>query len=528
MKGIRPPRREWLCLLLIAGLVGCAGGRAGALPVGLHGYARYHSASPAPLHGGAASAGAGGTVGDAAPVRLPPGTVLIGSAEERTRQAVELGLLEVDAFEKLLVRAGLEAPPTPRNPFTPEDAAEVLNRLMKQPVTLGTYPPRMAAGFVLREVLEGGAVSREEMASRVERFVREQVAVLRPDGYLAWALDGRTQQRVGTVQWRDGTFRAGNFELGRFYSGKGGVFRHVDAQLRAADWRPLAEVYDDADVIGRSLDGAEDAFVELYHGLGQLLSHPTDSFASLRHLPEGVAALIASSPAYWERFRYMTEGEQIRETARLTTNIVMLWGTASATTRTLTRAAAGAEATVPVLAVSAEGLLSVERVAVPVGRAAAVLSGGPGAAIVLQKAHTKPAPAEPGQWGPAEESMSARARRYQEQISGHSADEAYWVGGVGRNSGGVKFDGFRDGALREAKGPGYANKFQESLAPKGWFEETGARQLREQAARQWRKARNLGVRIEWHVAEKKAADAIRRLLKRDGIDGIEVVHTPAR
>ncbi|MFB1485460.1 hypothetical protein U8525_34480, partial [Corallococcus sp. RDP092CA] len=69
------------------------------------------------------------------------------------------------------------------------------------------------------------------------------------------------------------------FELGRFYSGKGGVFRAVDAQLQASDWRPLAEVYDDADVINRSLDGAEDAFVELYHALGQLLSRPVDSIA---------------------------------------------------------------------------------------------------------------------------------------------------------------------------------------------------------------------------------------------------------
>ncbi|MBZ4372880.1 Tox-REase-5 domain-containing protein [Corallococcus sp. AS-1-6] len=521
MRGIQSPGCAWLGLLLLAGLVGCAGGRAGALPVGLHGYARYHSASPAPLHGGSASEGAGGTVGDAAPVRLPPGTVLLGSAQERTRQAVELGLLEVDAFEKLLVRAGLEAPPAPRNPFTPEDAAEVLNRLMESPVTLGTYPPRMAAGFVLREVLEGGAVSREELARRVERFVREQVAVLRPDGYLAWALDGRTQQRVGAVQWRDGTFRAGNFELGRFYSGKGGVFRHVDARLRASDWRPLAEVYDDADVLGRSLDGAEDAFVELYHGLGQLLSHPTDSLASLRHLPEGVAALIASSPAYWERFRYMTEGEQIREAARLTTNVVMLWGTASATTRTLTRAAAGVEATVPVLAVSAEGMLRVERVAVPVGRAAAVLSGGPGAAIVLQKANVAAAPDEPGHWGPAKESMSDRARRYQEQISGHSADEAYWVGDV-------KFDGFRDGVLREAKGPGYANKFSDILAPKRWFKRTGAEALARQARRQLEAVRGLGVRIEWHVAEEKAVNAIEMLFEREGIQGIRIVHTQAR
>ncbi|RKH54748.1 hypothetical protein D7W81_37760 [Corallococcus aberystwythensis] len=503
--------------------MGCAGGRAGSLPVGLQGYARYHSASPAPLHGGA-SAGAGGTVGDDAPVRMPPGTVLIGSPDEQTRQAVELGLLEVDAFEKLLLRAGLEDLddlPVRRNPFTPEDAVEVLNRLMEKPVTLGTYPPRMAAGFLLREVLERGEVSRAELVRRMERFVREQVAVLRPDGYLAWALDGRTQQKVASVQWKDGTFRAGNFELGRFYSGKGGVFRHVDAQLRAADWRPLAEVYDDADVISRSLDGAEDAFVELYHGMGQLLSHPTDSIASLRHLPEGVAALITSSPAYWERFRYMTEGEQIREAARLTTNVIMLWGTASSTTRTVTRATAGMEATVPVLAVSAEGVLGVERVAVPVGRAAAVMSGGPGAALILQKANAKPSPDEPGKWGPAKESMSDRARRYQEQISGHSADEAYWVGDL-------KFDGFRDGVLLDAKGPGYANKFEEGLAPKPWFKDTGAQGLIDQAFRQTKRVKGMGVRIEWHVAEKRAADAIQELLNRERIDGIEVIHTPAR
>ncbi|MBN8229307.1 hypothetical protein JYK02_17500 [Corallococcus macrosporus] len=430
---------------------------------------------------------------------------------------MELGLLEVDAFEQLLLRAGLEDLPVRRNPFTPEDAVEVLNRLMEEPVTPGTYPPRMAAGLLLREVLEGGEVSREALVQRTERFVREQVAVLRPDGYLAWALDGHTQQKVGPVQWRDGAFRAGNFELGRFYSGRGGVFRHVDARLRASDWRPLAEVYDDADVIGRSLDGAEDAFVELYHGLGQLLSHPTDSIANLRHLPEGVATLITSSPEYWERFRYMTEGEQIREAARLTTNVLMLWGTASATTR----AVASVEATVPVLAVSAEGLLSVERVAVPVGRATAALSGGPGAAVILQKANAKPAPDEPGKWAPTKESMSDRARRYQEQISGHSADEAYWVGNV-------KFDGFRDGVLLEAKGPGYANKFLDGLDPKPWFKSTGADALANQAKRQTEAVQGLGIRIEWHVAEAKAANAIQRLLKNKGIQGIRIVHTPAR
>jgi hypothetical protein len=122
--------------------------------------------------------------------------------------------------------------------------------------------------------------------------------------------------------------------------------------------------------------------------------------------------------------------------------------------------------------------------------------------------------------------MSARARAYQEQISGHSADEAYWVGGVGRKSGGVRFDGFKDGVLLEAKGPGYANKFLDDLDPEYWFEHSGAQELVDQALRQERAAK--GIPIVWHVAEAKAAEAIRLLLKRERVRGVTVVHTPAK
>ena len=174
--------------------------------------------------------------------------------------------------------------------------------LLRKPVTLASFPSRMAVGHLLREVLEGGEVSREELLRRVERF--NTVAVLRPDGYLAWARNGRTQQNVGLVQWKEGAFWAGPFELGRFYISNGWVFRPTDAQLRAMmQGPPLAEVYDDADYVGRTLDGAEESFVELYHAMGQLLTRPLDGLAALQHLPAGLAALIASSPGYLERLR---------------------------------------------------------------------------------------------------------------------------------------------------------------------------------------------------------------------------------
>ncbi|RKG81903.1 hypothetical protein D7W79_04015 [Corallococcus exercitus] len=428
-----------------------------------------------------------------------------------------------DAWEQLLVDAGLDAQdarPLSAGGLTPAQASRLLGQLMRKPVTLGNFPPRMAAGFLLREVLEGGEVSREELLRRVERFSREQVAVLRPDGYLAWALNGNTQQKVAPVEWKDGAFRAHGFELGRFYSGKGGVFRQVDAQLQASDWRPLAEVYSDADVIGRSLDGAQDAFVELYHALGQVLSRPMDSIAALRNVPAGVAALIASSPAYWERFRYMTQGEQIREVARLATSLIATWGAASATTRTLTGMAAGVDATVPMLSLSVEGTLVVERVTVPVGRAASVLSGGPGAAIILQRTgaasgqSSSPGDQGPGRWENASESMSEASRKYQAQITEAPAGKVYKVQEV-------KFDGFKMGVLLETKGPGYA-RFLKDGSFRTWFR--GADGMLEQAKRQFKAAK--GTPIHWHFAEREVADAVRDLFRNEGLGTIKVVFTP--
>ncbi|WP_170114703.1 Tox-REase-5 domain-containing protein [Corallococcus macrosporus] len=433
-----------------------------------------------------------------------------------------------DEFDVLLRNAGLEARdarPVAGNPLTPKHAARLLQALMGRDVTLGQFPARLAVGFLLREVLATGEVSRAELVRRVERF--RHLAVLRPDGRLAWVRSGRTQQRVADVGWKDGAFRAHGFELGRFYDGRTGVFRLLNDELREESGFPLADVHDDADVVSRTLDGAEEAFVGLALAVGKFFStSPADNLEALREMPAAVVALLKSSPEYLERFRYMTRGEQVQAVSKLVTNLIATWGTASAATRTL-EGTALATAEVPALVLSAQGTVAMRLVAAPVGRAAAVLSGGPGAAIILQRAGTAAkdgAPSKgPGQWGPAKESMSPRARRYQEQIAGHSADEAYWVGGVGRDRGGVKFDGFDAGVLLEAKGPGYARFFEE-LDPKRWFKNSGAKALGEQALRQVKAAK--GMPIRWHVAEETAVPALRKLLQDRGIKGIEVVFTP--
>jgi len=440
-------------------------------------------------------------------------------------------LLVLDDFEALLQRAGLnDSTPRPAREadFTPEDAAELYDALLSRPVTLFSFGPRLAASFLLREVMEGEEeLPRPALLARLRRF--EGLAVLRPDGYLAWALSGQTQQRVGQVVLKEGALRAGPFEVGRFYDGRGSVFLPVDEHLRRVRTTPpLAEVYNDGDVIGRSLDGAEDAFRDTVLALGGLVFHPGDSLAALSQLPRGAAVLVLHSPEYLAHFQLMTRGEQLRTLSRLTVTVLATYGAAAGTTRTLTTAGHGLEfLSVPALSLSADGVLVLQRAVVPAGRALTALGGGPGAAVVLHMANQsvqgtgggKAPPAQPqgpGQWSPVKESMSRRAARYQEQISGRPMGESYIVRGV-------RFDGFKDGVLLEAKGLGYANKFTAQMSPKKWFTK-GAEGLRDQAVRQSLAAN--GVPIRWHVAEAKAADAIRAILKKAEVYGIDVIHTP--
>ncbi|GMU07579.1 hypothetical protein [Corallococcus caeni] len=304
---------------------------------------------------------------------------------------------EADAFEHLLVLAGLDPwdeLPLRASALTPTQAARLLSVLLKKSVTLGNFPPRMGASLLLREVLEGDSVSREELLRRMTRL--ERLAVLRPDGCLAWVINGRTQQRVGPVEWKDGAFVALGFELGRFYVDTGGVFRPTDARLHPVFNGFVVEVYDDADILSRSLDGAADAFFELAMSIGKFFTSPTDSLLALQHLPEGIAALVASSPEYLERFTSMTRGEQVRTVAKLLTTLYAGGGIAKGSTVALTTATGGVEAMLPMLSLTGDGALVMERVAVPVGRMATAVGAGVGGLYVLSGSSSATSGGAPG------------------------------------------------------------------------------------------------------------------------------------
>ena len=125
----------------------------------------------------------------------------------------------------------------------------------------------------------------------------------------------------------------------------------------------------------------------------------------------------------------------------------------------------------------------------------------------------------PGQWTAVNESMPEHSRRYQAQVTGTPEGQTYRVEANGEE---VDFDGFKEGILLEAKGPGYTKFIDERMDPKNFF--TGTSRMVEQAERQLRVAR--GTPVRWIVAEEKLAAALRKLFASRDLD-IEVLHIPA-
>lgn len=260
------------------------------------------------------------------------------------------------------------------------DAQALWEALARTAATLKTFAPRRTLVVVLRQVLtQHEDLPYAELLERLRPFQR--LAVIRPDGYLASALSGRAIQRMGRVELREGRLMAGSFEVGAFYKDRGGVLYAVDNSLQKPG-DMVGELGLERDWFNAALDGSEDALGEMAQALALLVRDPIRSIEGLQQLPSAVAALMASSPAYFARYSALPLQEQIREASRLSTHLLMLYGSAAGAASRLGTAGA----TLPVLSLSAEGALAIEEVALPVGASAAALGTGAGAVYVLMEA----------------------------------------------------------------------------------------------------------------------------------------------
>ena len=127
---------------------------------------------------------------------------------------------------------------------------------------------------------------------------------------------------------------------------------------------------------------------------------------------------------------------------------------------------------------------------------------------------------------------SARAQRYEEQVTGVPIEHSYIV-----NS--AEFDGYDGFALIDAKGPGYANPIKGTWSdePKSTYKTdpvTGEvkrvkRGLIDKAEDQVKAVRATGTDtpIQWHIAEKDTFDDLFNRQKSGEFPAeIELIHTP--
>jgi hypothetical protein len=285
-----------------------------------------------------------------------------------------------DRFQLLQQSAGLEkdAWHAVGAQLKTDDARELWKALARTQTTLDNFGPKRTLLYLLRQVLTAdGDVPYAELVKRLEPFQR--LVLMRPDGYLVWPLNGAPLQRMGRLELRDGRLMSGRFEVGAFFRNKGGVFYPVDDALNQADWRPLGELSLERDWLNAALDGSEDALAEVALAVGAGLTDPVRSLRGLAQLPSAVAALIASSPEYFARYSSLPLQEQIQEAGRLSTHLLMLFGSAAGTATRM--GTAGAR--LPVLSLTAEGALAIEQVSVPIGTSSMVLGAGVGAVYVL-------------------------------------------------------------------------------------------------------------------------------------------------
>jgi hypothetical protein len=369
----RPSRQLGALLLALSVVVLLAGCATGAPRGSLSSGTGLHSRSTALRYG----------VGPWPPVAAP---VLV----EETGGAGGFPEPTTDAFQGGQEASGLgeEARHPAGAALYQGQARQLLVRLAETPVTRRNFAPRRVLCWLLREVLTGGErVEYSDLKWRAERFWF--LVLVRPDGYLVSALTGTPLERRGPLQLVEGVWKVGPLVVGDFYFSRGGVFYPVNEALRRVDVPPLTELGLGRDPLNAALDGAQDALGEMAVALAESIRHPIRTVEELAQLPTTVALLMASSPEYFARYGAMSREDQIREAARLSTHMLMMFGGAGAAVGRI----GGLGAQLPVLSLTARGELMLGGVAVAGVATTSTVGMDWGALSIL---HMARGPANPG------------------------------------------------------------------------------------------------------------------------------------
>ena len=132
----------------------------------------------------------------------------------------------------------------------------------------------------------------------------------------------------------------------------------------------------------------------------------------------------------------------------------------------------------------------------------------------LRKVEVGDSAGGPGAWtDKGKNNGSTRSQVYEEEMTGVPIENSYYVDGV-------EFDGYEDGVLIDAKGPGYAH-----LIGHDW--NTVEDELIDTANRQARAAARTRTPIEWRIAEPELAAHLQDLQEDDQFpSSIRIIQVP--
>ncbi|MBK6685932.1 MAG: hypothetical protein IPG45_15775 [Deltaproteobacteria bacterium] len=227
------------------------------------------------------------------------------------------------AFE-MLVAAGVgpkEAVAWALGGIEPAQARLQLARLLEDPTRLEAFGPKSLVIALLVRAAAGG-LNGQEVRARVGDF--RGLRIVRPDGVIADGVTGRALEQAGEVRAEREGWRAGTLEVGELYRDEGGVLYAVDGRLAADRARgPVFERSLDRMAPGRALDGAEQAFVSMAVGLGELIRDPSTAVEGLFQALGWLGAVIWAAPELLEQFLAMPPGDRVEAVSQLMVSVLL-------------------------------------------------------------------------------------------------------------------------------------------------------------------------------------------------------------
>jgi hypothetical protein len=231
------------------------------------------------------------------------------------------------AFE-LFTRAGLDpdaAVALAIGGTTAAEAKRLLADLLARSGSVADFGPKAVAVSVLARAIANGGESGRDLRASIAAHAK--LYVVRPDGYIARALTGEAVEKAGPLSMDGDALRAGKLVVGAFHAAEGGILYPTRPDLSVdRDVTRGFELSVDRMVVGRVLDGADDAMKSMILAVGDLITQPVRTVEGMLESLGRIGEIIHASPEATARFLAMPFGDQVEFASKIAMTVALSGG----------------------------------------------------------------------------------------------------------------------------------------------------------------------------------------------------------